>query len=445
MVRIVIATIGSRGDLQPYCILGQALAARGHDVAIATEKRLESLVTNEFKLPFRCIVGDCCRMLFDPVMQAKLRTCSFFETLQIIGDFNKDIDPREIMASYVAALDGADIVVSSYLSFAETYCVAEAKQLRWVPVFLGNFQFRTSEYPSWVIDGLTFGLRWLNRLSYSLLVRMMWQKQRAGINTSRQELLALPSITSPEGIMGRLQEDDIIIIHIAASTLFAGPKHKLPTDIDPTKVNYTGFLFPLNNPVGSSSLQTFIQEAKYDAVPVIYLGFGSMPTLEPLLLVQLIVQVCQTAKCRCVFVSGWSSTSSPECQELLTTHSDLICNESSVSHPWLFPQMSCILHHAGLGTTAAALQSGIPQIPCPIMVDQFYNAKKMVQLGVALTTIGSKQLTAVNVSKAVKAVLHNEKHVRMRAQEMGKYVTDESAGNLDRLCDQLLAAKAVFA
>ncbi|KAF0716016.1 Aste57867_3073 [Aphanomyces stellatus] len=445
MVRIIIATIGSRGDLQPYCILGQALAARGHDVAIATEKRLESLVTNEFKLPFRCIVGDCCRMLFDPVMQAKLRTCSFLETIQIVGDRYRDIDPNELFASYVAALDGTDVVISSFLSLAETYSIAEAKQLRWVPLFLGNISMPTSENPSWVIDGLTFGLRWLNRLSYSLIYRMLWQKQRAWVNACRHEMLALPPVTSPEGIMNRLQVDDNITVHIAASTLFAGPKHTLPTDIDPTKVNYTGFLFPLDNRIGSPSLQTFIQVAKDDAVPVIYLGFGSMPTLEPLSLVQLIVQVCQTAKCRCVFVSGGSSTASPECQELLTTHSDLICNESSVSHPWLFPQMSCILHHAGLGTTAAALQSGVPQIPCPIMVDQFYNAKKMVQLGVALTTIGSKQLTAVTVSKAVTAVLHNEKHVRMRAQEMGRHVTDESAGNLDRLCDQLLAAKALFA
>ncbi|KAF0716017.1 Aste57867_3074 [Aphanomyces stellatus] len=378
-------------------------------------------------------------------MQAKLRTCSFFETLRILGDANSEIDPREIFASYVAALDDADVVIPSYFSLAETYSIAEAKHLRWVPLFLGTTVLPTSENPHWAFEGFTLGLSCLNRYSYSLVKRNLWRKQRERVNACRQEFLGLPPVTSPEGIMGMLHADDDVTIHIAASQLFAGPNLKLPEDVDASKVNYSGFLFPLGNQAGSSSLQAFIQQANNDIVPVIYISFGSMPTLQPLSLVQLIVQVCQTAKCRCVFVSGWSSTSSPECQALLATHSDLICNEKSVSHPWLFPQMSCILHHAGLGTTAAALQSGVPQIPCPILGDQFRNAKQMVRLGVALTTIGSKQLTSTAVAKAVTAVLHNEKHVRMRAQEMGKHVTDESAGNLDRLCDQLLAAKALFA
>ncbi|KAF0718099.1 Aste57867_1905 [Aphanomyces stellatus] len=322
-------------------------------------------------------------------MQAKLRTCSFFETLRILGDANSEIDPREIFASYVAALDDADVVIPSYFSLAETYSIAEAKHLRWVPLFLGTTVLPTSENPHWAFEGFTLGLSCLNRYSYSLVKRNLWRKQRERVNACRQEFLGLPPVTSPEGIMGMLHADDDVTIHIAASQLFAGPNLKLPEDVDASKVNYSGFLFPLGNQAGSSSLQAFIQQANNDIVPVIYISFGSMPTLEPLSLVQLIVQVCQTANCRC--------------------------------------------------------NVGVPQIPCPIMMDQFYNAKRMVQLGVALTTIGSKQLTAVTVSKAVTAVLHNEKHVRMRAQEMAKYVTDESAGNLDRLCDQLLSTKGLFA
>ncbi|KAF0716014.1 hypothetical protein As57867_003062, partial [Aphanomyces stellatus] len=188
-------------------------------------------------------------------MQAKLRTCSFFETLRILGDANSEIDPREIFASYVAALDDADVVIPSYFSLAETYSIAEAKHLRWVPLFLGTTVLPTSENPHWAFEGFTLGLSCLNRYSYSLVKRNLWRKQRERVNACRQEFLGLPPVTSPEGIMGMLHADDDVTIHIAASQLFAGPNLKLPEDVDASKVNYSGFLFPLGNQAGSSSLQ----------------------------------------------------------------------------------------------------------------------------------------------------------------------------------------------
>ncbi|KAG9406890.1 hypothetical protein AC1031_003219 [Aphanomyces cochlioides] len=116
MVKIMLISVGSRGDVQPYCILGQALAARGHDVTIATEQRLESLVVDEFKLPFRRIVGDICSGFFDPEHQRRLRAAKFFEALEIVSNWNNEFDPRAILNSYEAAVREADVVVSGVMS-----------------------------------------------------------------------------------------------------------------------------------------------------------------------------------------------------------------------------------------------------------------------------------------------------------------------------------------
>lgn len=43
-MKIVIVSIGTRGDVQPSVILGLALRKRGHDVVVATEERLRPLV-----------------------------------------------------------------------------------------------------------------------------------------------------------------------------------------------------------------------------------------------------------------------------------------------------------------------------------------------------------------------------------------------------------------
>jgi len=52
-----------------------------------------------------------------------------------------------------------------------------------------------------------------------------------------------------------------------------------------------------------------------------------------------------------------------------------------------------VLHHGGVGTTAAALRAGIPQIMCPCIFDQFYWAERMSWLGVAPAPLKVRRCT----------------------------------------------------
>ncbi|XP_016434429.2 sterol 3-beta-glucosyltransferase isoform X5 [Nicotiana tabacum] len=61
----------------------------------------------------------------------------------------------------------------------------------------------------------------------------------------------------------------------------------------------------------------------------------------------------------------------------------LFCFCGSVPYNWLFPRCAAAIHHGGSGSTAAALQAGVPQVICPFMLDQFYWAERMFWLGVA--------------------------------------------------------------
>ena len=44
VVHVVIAAVGSRGDVQPYIAVGLALQRRGHRVTLAVEDRMAPLV-----------------------------------------------------------------------------------------------------------------------------------------------------------------------------------------------------------------------------------------------------------------------------------------------------------------------------------------------------------------------------------------------------------------
>ena len=56
-MRVVVFTIGTRGDVQPYVALGGGLRAAGHEVVVATHEPFRALVA-ERGLGFRPVAGD---------------------------------------------------------------------------------------------------------------------------------------------------------------------------------------------------------------------------------------------------------------------------------------------------------------------------------------------------------------------------------------------------
>ncbi|KQJ94010.1 hypothetical protein BRADI_3g07997v3 [Brachypodium distachyon] len=71
------------------------------------------------------------------------------------------------------------------------------------------------------------------------------------------------------------------------------------------------------------------------------------------------------------------------CDSTLLFNSRLFCFSGSIPYSWLFPKCAAAIHHAGSGSTAAALFAGIPQVACPFLLDQFYWAERLHWLGVA--------------------------------------------------------------
>ena len=434
--RITIVSIGSRGDVQPYCVLGQALSERGHDVSIATEQRLESLVTTEFHLPYRCIVGDSTGGLFDPKYQEGLAKGSIFTLIKMTNEWKAKYDMDTILASYITALEGAEIIISGGLSMTQSYCVAEKMNAVWLPFILGP-TMPTSEFPCWATAKLTLGLSCLNKWSYTFLFRQLWKDEEKRINPWRQNALKLPPITdAPLGIADLIDRNPTIPVLIASSPMACGPKQQIPSDYDTNKIHLLGFVFAKAQPL-PENVEAFLN-ANVDT-PVIYMGFGSMPTAKPMALLRLAIDVCSTLRCRAIVVAGWSIlSSSEECQILLKENAQSLLVVGSVSHTTLFPRMAAIVHHGGIGTTAVALCSGVPQLPCPVMLDQPHNAVMLKRLGVAPTSIPFASITAKKVAKGLELILNDAKGgnmIQARAKEVGQVITKESETSLNQACD----------
>jgi UDP:flavonoid glycosyltransferase YjiC (YdhE family) len=70
----------------------------------------------------------------------------------------------------------------------------------------------------------------------------------------------------------------------------------------------------------------------------------------------------------------------------------------------LLPQCAAIVHHGGIGTTAAALQSACPQLVVPLAWDQPDNAARVKRLGVGLT-LGQGNRTSEHMARALARLM----------------------------------------
>lgn len=119
----------------------------------------------------------------------------------------------------------------------------------------------------------------------------------------------------------------------------------------------------------SSELEGFLNAGD----PPVYFGFGSIRA--PQGLSQVMVKSARALGRRAIISRGWADLSpvddEPDCLAI-----------GEVNQQALFKRVAAVVHHGGAGTTTAAAQAGAPQVVIPQHYDQHYWAQRVHQLGI---------------------------------------------------------------
>ena len=84
-MKILIVTIGTRGDVQPYVALGRALMESGHDITICTCAHFEPFV-REYGLDYAYVNNDFIEFMHSPEGKIILGNAgSFLKTLATLA------------------------------------------------------------------------------------------------------------------------------------------------------------------------------------------------------------------------------------------------------------------------------------------------------------------------------------------------------------------------
>lgn len=101
---------------------------------------------------------------------------------------------------------------------------------------------------------------------------------------------------------------------------------------------------------------------------------------------------------------------------------DSIVWQSYIPLSHLLPFAAAIVHHGGIGTTAEALRSGIPQLVVPMAHDQFDNAFRVKSFGVG-DYIFHSRLNARKLCASLKPLLES-KEIQIKCRKITGYFPD---------------------
>ncbi|MBL8097308.1 MAG: glycosyltransferase family 1 protein [Anaerolineales bacterium] len=397
MKHILITTFGSRGDVQPYVALGLGLMKAGYRVTLVTSPDA-ARGFSDYALPVRPVSAPFMEMATSPEARKALAGGTSLGLLfKIMPMMRKFMDDQ-----WEVARDGVDAVVFHPKAMAGQH-IAEALR---VPAFMAlaapGFS-PTGAFPTPLLTSRNLGAA-LNRWTYGFMSAMSTSSFKGTVNTFRREKLGLGPAKTPQ-LTGEL----------APKIYFYSPA-LLPRPAEwGSDTHVTGFWF-LDRPKTWAPPADLVSFLERGPAPI-YVGFGSMASVNPERLGRIIQSAVHQAGVRAVVARGWDGLR-------LAADDPSIFVLDAAPHDWLFPRMAAVVHHGGAGTTGAGLRAGRPTLVCPFFGDQpFWGARVLAQ-GAGIAPIPQKRLSTDNLASAL-TTLTQDAGIAARAAALGEAIRSE--------------------
>ena len=415
MARILIATIGSLGDLHPYVAVALGMQARGHRATIATN-RLHRAWVEGAGLAWADLrpeapdgpAPDLMARAMDPVRGPRF----VFETM---------IAPavRDQVADLLAAAPGMDLLVSTPLALGLPL-VAERLRLPWASAVLqpmGLFSATDPPVPpqiAWAAPLQRLG--WLTGTPLRFAAHRITRQWGRPVRALRREM-GLADQADPLGV-----DQFSPLLNLAMfSPLLARPQRDWPPG-----TRQTGFAFydaPDPDHPPAPGLEAFLRAGP---APVVF-TLGSAAVHAARRFYQDSLQAAGMVGRRALLLTG------PDRQGLPDPLPDWALAVPYAPHAAVFPRACAVVHQGGAGTTGQAMRAGRPMLVVPFAHDQPDNAARMARADVArVLPIG--RYAANRAARMLSTVLANAR-MAARADLLGRAVRAEDG--VGAACDAL--------
>jgi rhamnosyltransferase subunit B len=374
LVRYLVVTLGSAGDLHPLLALARSLQLRGHDVEVMSNAPYERAVRAE-GLAFTplCSMRDHERTATHPDLWHPMRGFGVLWrhlAVPAIEPVRARIVTLAAEAARAGEREGPLTVLASplsvgariareQLSFPLCSVYTAPANLRSVadPMFLGSWRV-----PSWLPPPVRHALWW-------------------GLDRWKLEPMARPALTAVRQQLGLASQPPSTFgdwIHSPDGGVTLFPSWFCERQPGwPAGLEIGDFpFFQASGDVGlDASLQAFLDAGPRPAV----IFPGSAPGDLGRGLLRESLTACRALGLRAVALGPAAALEKPEEHAKEDREFVLRCAHAPLSE--LLPRASVFIHHGGIGSCAQGLRSRVPQLIRPFAFDQFDNAARIDQDG----------------------------------------------------------------
>jgi UDP:flavonoid glycosyltransferase YjiC (YdhE family) len=372
-MRVLIAALGSRGDVAPFVGLGERLVAAGHEVRVAAHAEFEPLVRSG-GLGFACLAGDA-RSIAD--FPRGWRTSPRFlaeqarRMTQYLADAAVDL---------LAAARHADVLLVN-LTAMFGYEIAEGLGIAGIGVYSQPVE-PTGDFPPILFHSARSLGRFGNRTAGRLALASVVPYHRAAARVRAE--LGLPP-QSHRARARRQRDQHWPVLHGYSAHVLPRPADWRPG------LDVVGY-WPASQPAGWTPPPDLVDFLDAGPAPV-FIGFGSMASGQDGWLSDTVAEALRRSGGRAVVQAGWAGLEAAG-PDVLTI--------GDVPHAWLFPRVAAVVHHGGAGTAGAAFLAGTPSVAVPVYADQPLWGERIRALGVGPPALPFTALTAETLAERIR-------------------------------------------
>lgn len=403
-MKYLFASIGTRGDIEPFIALAQLLQENGHQVKLACPEQylylLDNLSISSFGLDKRFI-----QLIQEEGKQIMGGKVGFLKRISLlISLYKKSLRiNRNLMqqqATLVKEFEPDIFVFSSKALYGLIHHAQFPGKAIWLSP-IPCMVYPVQEYPN-IGFRVNFG-SFFNKKSYQLA--------NAGIvKNISQSVKKLNWVSEPSSRQLKESIKTVPLIYSISPELYARREDW------PQQVQVLGYLErdKKQHFEPSDKLKVFLQ--KYPKV--LFLTFGSMENPEPLENTLLFLKVLKDLNIPTIV-----NCANGGLQEV-SEAGELFYFVKGIPYDWILPQVYAAIHHGGAGTTHLALKYSCPSMIIPHIADQYHwnqiiHKKQLGPKGVALKKANYKMLKV-----KISDLWNNETYLRT-SQKMSDKMRSE--------------------
>ena len=403
-MKIILISIGTQGDMEPFLAIGEILKEKGHQVICAFPDQFRNLVEDS-NMKFASLGTKYIEMLDSNIGRAAMggsasglkKFIAYVKLAKNQTEANKELVKKqyEIIESEIPDR----IVYNAKVTYPVTWGLKNSGR---------NILICASPYLHYVkghthvVFHSNFGT-FFNKLTFSL----------ANFGMAMTTRISLKWLNITEKISRKQIKTAMLsnkAIYTISPSLFPRP--------DYWKENLDVLGYHERNKIVNWQPNKEITDflTKHDRI--LFITFGSMLNPEPVEKTKIILEILERNKIPAII-----NTASGGLSKLENYDTKLIHFVSRIPYNWIFPKIYAVIHHGGSGTTHLAIKYGCASMIIPHVVDQFMWDKIIYDLGVGPRGIKISKITTKNLEPKILELVNNtsfKKKAEQVASQMEK-------------------------